>query len=131
MTLMLENCLQRQPIRLPQELVSTTDVQVTTDTRRPPLCFIPNELGNNTDINLYFRQGSVIVDFYVVLSPNSKMNATEIGNAFTKALLSPEPWAIILLILHILHLKVCAHFLHCQGTKYEYLIFYIIEIFLE
>ena len=86
---MLENCLQRQPIRLPQELVSTTDVQVTTDTRRPPLCFIPNELGNNTDINLYFREGSVIVDFYVVLSPNSKMNATEIGNAFTKALLSP------------------------------------------
>ena len=70
-------------------MVSTIHVQVSTDTRGPLLCFIPNELGNYTDINLYFRQGSVIVDFYVVLSPDSKMNATEIGNAFTKALLSP------------------------------------------
>ena len=64
-------------------------MQVSTDTRGPLLCFIPSELGKYTDISLCFRQGSVIVDFYVVLSPDSKMNATEIGNAFTKALLSP------------------------------------------
>ena len=29
------------------------------------------------------------MEFDVVLSPNSKMNATELGNAFTKALESP------------------------------------------